>query len=799
MKNYKKGILVAMVLSAMSLMAAEDKTIKVTTFVDEDGENSSACSLREAIKTAKLDRSYGGCNVGRRLATEGSAPDVIQLEAGEYKLDRELVVESAVNIFGATIFSYTAKSPITNQYPNVEAIKTSISGQGKVRLFNTVASQAPLNIYQVSLKDGYSGGDGGAIYIAGSLGLYGSELIRNKADGDGAAIYSVAMDVQQSIVLQENHVQDNIAKGRGSVLAMDCIGNLGNTQTNVNIFNSSLVQNGSNNTQSILDFCGYATVGITNNTIAKNNTHSNGHVIRMVNETDRPLSSFSTLTMLSNTIVENTARSVLYYDNVGSKMLGYNVLAYNNGLSCEYALNNGVPAASELILLASVSNAIQKSGNGRCVLPDSTSTTAGVDNIDLSNISMSSVLSPYLAPTSTTRYLGLYYPRDNKTSNDLVNVGTKGCAEVDQRGILRNSSADLLLDPNQSNSCEIGSVEIRRLSAKDILDIKNESYDAMLKSFDSNIDQLKAFVANKNTPAEELPGYEAELKDYEELKKYTEQYQKYRAIYFNPFTVATPDESLNGNTIDLKILNSNNYDVSVNVIGTGVSNLNNGQINFDVVANSALKCEWKPDLKRIMMYRTDGQSTNPTDYEFCSYTLREKNSQNSSQGLLKARFENIAPITESDEYLIRPENNLVVRVNPLENDSDNGDGSLETVNNVRPSFYHNSEGLEIPIRIIRLPAGVTLKAQREGQCPGDYQRETCYGGELTFSVSNAFSQSDYAMEYMIFDAEEKESNTSILILKNTVRNTNTSSGGGSVGIWGFLGLLGLAMYRRFKD
>lgn len=30
MKNYKKGLLAAMILSAMSLMAAEDKTIYVT-------------------------------------------------------------------------------------------------------------------------------------------------------------------------------------------------------------------------------------------------------------------------------------------------------------------------------------------------------------------------------------------------------------------------------------------------------------------------------------------------------------------------------------------------------------------------------------------------------------------------------------------------------------------------------------------------------------------------------------------------------------------------------------------------
>lgn len=76
MKNYKKGLLAAMILSAMSLMAAEDKTIYVTTFADEDGENNNACSLREAIKTAKLDKSYGGCKVGRTLRLDGSAPDL---------------------------------------------------------------------------------------------------------------------------------------------------------------------------------------------------------------------------------------------------------------------------------------------------------------------------------------------------------------------------------------------------------------------------------------------------------------------------------------------------------------------------------------------------------------------------------------------------------------------------------------------------------------------------------------------------------------------------------------------------
>ena len=102
MHNYKKGLLCVMVLSAMSLMAAEDKTIKVTTFADENGENTNACSLREAIITAKKNIAYGGCNPGNTL---NGVADEIQLEAGTYKLSSELVPESALVIKGVSRFN----------------------------------------------------------------------------------------------------------------------------------------------------------------------------------------------------------------------------------------------------------------------------------------------------------------------------------------------------------------------------------------------------------------------------------------------------------------------------------------------------------------------------------------------------------------------------------------------------------------------------------------------------------------------------------------------------------------------
>ena len=101
-------------------------------------------------------------------------------------------------------------------------------------------------------------------------------------------------------------------------------------------------------------------------------------------------------------------------------------------------------------------------------------------------------------------------------------------------------------------------------------------------------------------------------------------------------------------------------------------------------------------------------------------------------------------------------------MNPLENDSDDGDGPRM---NGKAAFYRDKDGREIPIRIVKLPAGVNLSAEREGPCPGNFAGETCYGGKLTFSVKNTFSQSDYDMQYHVFDADELMSDTARINLK----------------------------------
>ena len=801
MKNYKKGLLAAMILAAMPLMAAQDKTIYVTTFVDEDGENESACSLREAIKTAKLDKSYGGCAKGRTIANDGTAPDVIQLEEGEYKLNSELRVESAITVYGKSPYNYAQKSPITNQYPTREALKSTISGQGKTRLFNSLESQAIVSIRDVVLKDGYSQGNGGLLYVAGPLSIFNSELKNGRSEKEGGAIYSVAQNNERDVIIEDSFIQGNSAGQYGSVLAMDCQSNLGTSKTRLEINRSSIIENGSEQTNSILDFCGSATASLVNVTLAKNKANANGHILRMVHQANRPLSQYASLNLLSNTIVENTAKSVLYYDNTGSKFASYNVLAYNQGLSCEYALNGGKPTENQNIVFAYGKNAIQKTGTSACIFPELAKDLQATD-LDVSNISMSSLLSAYLPPSLDSRYLGMYYPRNNQTNNDLIDVEAQGCDDYDQRGVSRVKDATLMLNPTLKNSCDIGAIEARRLTAADISDLKNSSLVDTYQFFEDNIADIQDILKDKNTLENEKPSLQEELEEFQNLDKYTKQYAKYRTIYINPFSLAMPEEQINGKSVQAKPLIAANYDVKMQSIGVGELVTENNTVNLKGNPDPALKCEWKPDLGRIMMYRTDGKITSATDSEYCSYTLKDKQSGATSAGILKASFVNIAPIAKDDEYVINRDSGLSVTVNLLENDTDDGDGPRSTIVAVsKPEFYVNAEGVETPIRIVKLAAGLEMKAERQGPCPGTYQRETCYGGKLTFTAKNNFSQFNQMMEYNIFDADGAISNTANILLKNSVKDTNTSSrsgGGGSLGLWGLLGLVGLAFYRRFR-
>ncbi|NNG75729.1 CSLREA domain-containing protein [Acinetobacter sp. ANC 4277] len=804
MHTYKKGLLCVMVLSAMSLMAEEDKTIKVTTFADEKGENSNACSLREAIITAKKNAAYGGCTAGNTVYGQ---TDRIQLEAGKYILDAELAPESVIVIKGASRSNYKEKNKLTQGYPALEDIKTVISGEGRTRIFNTSKTEISFTLEEVQLENGYVGtkngqnGRGGAVLIGADFTLNNGAIVNSEAEVAGGAIYNVALNNEKKISINSSLIRGNDA-AKGSVIAMDCYGNMDDTKPFLFFERNSVINNGSASSTSTFDFCGAAKVELLTNTIAQNKASTtNGSILRMVtNGLDR-LSPFSTVQMTSNTIVENQAHSTLLYDESGTKYMSFNVLAFNQGdKSCRYYSDSGVPKENIMFILGR--NALNLgSGADQCMLPKSSLDATAEDskNIDVSTTSFSSLLSNLTPSSAYNNFLPLYYPRNNQTATDLVDVRNSGCSDYDQRLLNRNKELALQLNPDLENSCDIGAVEQINLAAVDIADIKNSSLVTVLDYYQKNIDELKEIIADSKTDKENIEDFKEELAEFENLLKYTTQYKKYRAIYLDPFGLAVAGEERvtdsSHEEYRIKALNAQNYDVEVQALGIGLLNIDQGKpiLNGEL---GDLKCEWKPDLKRVMIYRTSGQLLENGDSAYCTYTLKEKGGKaQQSSGLIKASFINIVPIAKDDDYVLDPSQNLSINVNPLENDSDDGDGPMSTITAPHAIYHKNDAGQDIPIRFESLPAGLIMKAEFEGPCPEAYIRDTCYGGKIQFSVKNAFSQFSYPIQYKIFDADGGMSNTATIALNNTAKDTN-SSGGGSFSIYGLLALIGLGLYRR---
>lgn len=800
MKMYKKSLLGLMVLSAMSLMAAEDKVIYVNTFEDENGENLNNCSLREAITAAHLNKAYGGCSAGN---TALGQPDIIQLEAGEYKLKRgELSPQSAVQIYGKTPLDYSAKDPLTHQYPALKPVQTQISGNHSSRIFNTLETQASLSLNNIELKDGYTSSNGGAVLVAAPLTMTNTVIRNSRAEKAGGAIYLVAQNSEKTVSLLNTLIQGNQAQ-MGSVLAMDCAANLSDTKPVISIERSSIVENGSVDSSSAIDLCGLASVALTANTIAKNIASPlNGHIIKAVDEPGRTLSPYFALQAVSNTIVENSAKSTFYYDENGSKVLYLNVLAFNQGKSCHYRLSNSQSESKNLGLILS-KNALQL-GNveqGQCEVPEEAlkDETADMASVDLTPVSRQTVLSDYQQPSAYNLYLPLYYPKDNKSATDLVDVGLTDCSKKDQRGLERVTDATLILNPELTNTCDIGSVELMRLTAADIIDLKNQSQVQLLEDYQASYDQLKSIIANTPKEDERLNAYQERLKEFEDLMTYTKAKQHYRTIYVDPFTLALPDEEEVPNSkgaLQTRELDAEHYQVTTHKYGVGSVTGSGESFTFTGQADENLVCEWDPQLKRIMIYRTDDQLSTTTGSAYCSYTLTGSGGK-SSTGLMKADFVNIAPIAKNITYPLNYGSDFKVSINPLEHANDDGDGPVSTlkVNHDKPAFYHDKEGNELPIRLSEIPAGVIVTADRSGPCPNSYVRDKCYGGKLYIQVKNNFSQFDYAFKYNVFDAEGLESNDAQLVLVNTAKNTNTSGGGGSLGFWSIAGLLGLGLYR----
>ncbi|HIQ35711.1 MULTISPECIES: CSLREA domain-containing protein [Acinetobacter] len=811
MKNYKKGILATMVIASMPLIAATSSdVIKVTTFVDEDGENTNACSLREALKTAELRKSYGGCSITDTLSTTTKQ---IQLEAGTYTLTKELVPMVNVLIIGATPVNWEKKNVITNQYPAQKALESIIDAQKNSRIFNTTVANKTLSLNSVVLKNGQTSDRGGSIYAGADVSLLNSQILDSSANIAGGAIFLAGPSA--SLTITSSLISNNTAP-LATVVGMSCFNDNVYSKRTISINNSSLINNGSNSSSSMLEFCGQPATTLSTNTIAKNivNT-SNGSLIKFSGDTKAGsdsnngssiLSNASSLNLLSNTIVENTANTIFLYDKLGSKSLSFNILSHNNNTSaCRYLL--GDAAELESMKMSANYNAIERAGSKKCDLPKEAFPTED-KNIDVSGISdVRSILSDLSKQTEYTAFLPMYYPKKDSVLIDVSKAGADGCSESDQRGIARIADGTLYFNPEERNSCDVGSVELMKFTAGDLEDLSNTSISTLVTGYQQQVDNYEYLVENPDDPKYET--YDKEnLEIYKNLLEKTKDNLHYRAIYIDlkNYQLPLPEEiELSDGTHKLQFFDKSLYKVTTKALGVGQIN----DSEYTVQEDENLICEWNNDLAQIIMYRKDDTITQAGDKEFCQYTIESNDNSNvKSTGLIKAAFNNIAPEAKDTSVTLKYQQKEKVALDLLKFSNDNGDtgeggkGPDDEPN--KPAFWKNEDGIELPIRLSNVPSkNILVTADREGKCPKPDDSQTCYGGNIYIQEANAFNPFNYSFNYQVYDADGIASNTATVSVISTATTTDdtrsaSNGGGGSIGWLSLLGLFGLLGYRRMK-
>ncbi|NUF36934.1 CSLREA domain-containing protein [Acinetobacter lactucae] len=808
MKNYKKAFLALAVIAAMPLFA--DTTtgrIDVTTFDDEDGENTNACSLREAIKTAELRKSYGGCTV---IDTRETTQKSIQLQSGTYALTKELVPNANIAIFGADPVDWQKKSVLTNDYPAQLDLQTRINAQGKSRIFNTTIYKQPLSLNNIILENGLTTGQGGAIYAGADIALQNSQILSSRATS-GGAIYlaspNITLSVNHSLLKGNNATQ-------GSVLSMGCFSDTVYAPRTITLTSNSIVNNGNTASTSAFEFCGKPTATLSVNTIAKNIANStNGSIIKFTGDTNNPansssiLSSSSSLVLLNNTIVENNANSTFLYDKLGAKKLSFNVLAYNTGsYACKYLL--GAVAEEKSVGLTLSFNALDwKSATAKCDVPKE-SLPDGQTNVDISAQTFSNLLSPLQTATAYTGFLPIYYPKNISSNTDLIDVDqdSKGsCATIDQRGLNRLTDGTSYYQSGSRNSCDIGSVELMKLTSGDLEDVSNISLTTFIDTYQQNYDLFDKYIKDPKTPSNFITYYKVRLAEFKNLIDTTKANLKYRAIYLDLKNYDLPLPAEDANHV-LKFFNTTDYRITTEPLGIGsLDDKYDGQQVKDLTDKDKLFCEWNSALQQIVFYRKDDIVTQAGTYAYCKYTITTADNKLSSSGLIKARFNNIEPVSGDGTITFKYLANETIPLNLLKYANDNGDGPVNTLLKPKSQFWVNEDGVELPIY---LPSKTSkdgifkvVKADREGPCPKDDKDKTCYGGNIYIQANNVFNTFNDSLSYNVYDADGKISpKAGVITLVSTATTTDDtrSGGGGSLGILSIASLLGLAVYRRYR-
>ncbi len=194
-------IFLALLLAGFgSTSPAHAATITVTTFTDNLAANGD-CSLREAIQASNTDTAVDACPAG-------SGADTIVLAAGTYTLSR-------ANSSGDEDANQTGDLDILGNLTiiGVDANTTNISNTVALDRVMQIPLGATATLTGVSISNGHSTQDGGAIANKGTLTLNSVTIENSIAGGNGGGIFNDA----GTIGINNGTINDNQSLNGGGI------------------------------------------------------------------------------------------------------------------------------------------------------------------------------------------------------------------------------------------------------------------------------------------------------------------------------------------------------------------------------------------------------------------------------------------------------------------------------------------------------------------------------------------------------------------------------------------------------
>lgn len=737
-KNMKPLLLLAMLFVGNVALAGTVTTVKVTTTADENGSNSGACSLREALHVIndKAKAPWGGCPAG------GSVGDnVIQLEAATYSLALgELVVLADVTIAGADTTvsddeSTTAVDESLNPYTGVAPYRrpplTIIDANSNSRIINTLgATGSSLSLRDIELRNGRaayasSQGNGGAIYAALSLtldnvlitGSYALGFQDNSVTpavfrgGMGGAIFLSKSSV--SLSLSNTSLVANSAEGTGGALAMVCDEDLAPAVHTIAITSSLLAGNISQRGAGVLEACGSTSVELSVSTLSANQSPALGQFGAVTYL--QAVSGLGALVVTNVTAAEQNVGPVFSLKGVNSVSLNNSLLIGNDGGNCLLDSDISFPSGNY--------NSIDNASCDALLLSVLNSSSANLH--PPANQLANELLTPLALKGGLTKVYLL-----NANSAYALNKGLTGdsCSGTDQRGLSRKNGA----------TCDIGAVERLQPTAVD---------DEAENGTDSRV--IIVDVLANDSFGESDSG---------------------------PSRFADPD--LDGGQEAVEVVNGGD------LLSAGPP--------------PKYVCTWGKKNDSVEAHRNKliidnlGAITPEITPITCTYKIHVVSAgvpDSSTVATVTAAVKNISPKAINNIY-VRPVGVSSISINPLSNDTDADDASpFDSLLNPYP-IYISSQPTLGHIE------GVS------GHCPdynpSSGVEKICYAVPLKYVADNPQSPFADSFQYSVFDDDGKSSTAATVTIKTDAPDIDKGETGGSLDFAGglLLALLGLRRARK---